>query len=187
MVLSNSQMKLSSSIRLEGSYHIVDGLAFFPRFTFLTLLLHLLSRSYIYFFLSLLQITNDVFFNLPPNVVAGVGCTKNHPQNAGISRKNWEELLLGRRGFLDWLWREELCEHLWRIRRWAAAASTRRRRRAAVHRGCFFREEGWLTAPCIAHHHTRTVRRWYTVSWFTKKWDHNIVDFILSNFKDAKN
>ena len=30
---------------------------------------------------------------------------------------------------------------------------------AAVHRGCFFREEGWLTAPCIAHHHTRTLRR----------------------------
>lgn len=58
MVLINSQMKLSSSIRLEGSYHIVDG--FFPsRFTFLTPLLHLLSRSYI--FLSLLQITNDVF------------------------------------------------------------------------------------------------------------------------------
>ena len=59
MVFSNSQMKLNSSIRLEGSYHIVDG--FSPqRFTFLTLLLHLLSRSYIYF-LSLLQITNDVF------------------------------------------------------------------------------------------------------------------------------
>ena len=103
----------------------------------------------------------------PPNVVAGVGCTKNHPKNAVISRKNWEELLLGRHGFLDWLWREELCEHLWRIRRWAAAAASTRRR-AAVHRGCFFREEGWLTAPCIAHHHTRTVRRWYTVSWFTK-------------------
>lgn len=29
MVLINSQMKLSSSIRLEGSYHIVDG--FFPQ------------------------------------------------------------------------------------------------------------------------------------------------------------
>ena len=37
--------------------------------------------------------------------------------------------------------------------------------------------------------HTRTVRRWYTVSWFTKKWNHNILDFRkkLSNFKDAKN
>ena len=141
---------LSSSIRLEGSYHLVDG-SFFPRFTFLTRLLHLLSRSYT-FFLSLLQITNDVFLTylqmwLPESDVRRIirkmlsfhgkteknCCLVDTAFSTGCDEKSFVSIF-----------GESAAEPPQPLP--AAGA-----RAAAVHRGCFFREEGWLTAPCIAH------------------------------------
>ena len=156
-------MKLSSSIRLEGSYHIVDG--YFPQGLRFSHVFCTYCQGPIYFFVIVAD-NKRCFLTylqmwLPESDVRRIirkmlsfhgkteknCCLVDTAFSTGCDEKSFVSI----------------------FGESAAAASTRRRRCCgAVHRGCFFREEGWLTAPCIAHHHTRTVRRWYTVSWFTK-------------------
>ena len=115
------------------------------------------------FFLSLLQITNDVFL-----LTSKYGCRSRMYEESSAKCWHFTETEKNcclvdaafstgcdEKSFVS-IFGESAAEPPQPLP--AAAASTRRRR-ADVHRGCFFLEEGWLTAPCIAHHHTRTVRR----------------------------
>ena len=126
----------------------------------------------LYIFLSLLQITNDVFLTylqmwLPESDVRRI--IRKMLSFHGKTEKN---CCLVDAAFSTGCDEKSIVSIFGES---AAAASTRRRRcRGAVHRGCFFREEGWLTAPCIAHKNRAPMIHGELIY---QKWDHNILDF----------
>ena len=158
MVLSNSQMKLTGHINQTGRQLSHSRWIFFSE-VYVSHTSFALIVKVLYTFLSLLQITNYVFLTylqmwLPESDVRRIiremlsfhgkteknCCLVDTAFSTGCDEKSFVSIF-----------GESAAEPPQPL---PAAA-----RAAAVHRGCFFREEGWLTAPCIAHHHTRTVRR----------------------------
>ena len=169
MVFSNSQMKLNSSIRLEGSYHIVDW--FFPRGLRFSHVFCTDCQGPIYFFVIVADIKRCFFL-----LTSKCGCRSRMYEESSAKCCHFTEKL---RRTVAWSTR---LSRLVVTRRalWASLENPPPQplpaaaRAAAVHRGCFFREEGWLTAPCIAHKNRAPMIHGELIY---QKWDHNILDF----------
>ena len=163
-------MKLSSSIRLEGSYHIVDW--FFPRGLRFSHVFCTDCQGPIYFFVIVAD-NKRCFFLL----TSKCGCRSRMYEESSAKCCHFTEKL---RRTVAWSTR---LSRLVVTRRalWASLENPpppqplpAAARAAAVHRGCFFREEGWLTAPCIAHKNRAPMIHGELIY---QKWDHNILDF----------